>query len=536
MYITTKGHTRRSVRWGNAAQLAPIPATSAAWAAEQIYKSSSNVPYSTEARDAQATGDFPRALRRLAKRRMAVRYAEPWTVAKVAMADSFIYTNGHLCYTVRGNHLRVLNTLQRSPTTELTVDVPLLLKIAIRDYDSGKPHTFQPLYFAEGILSCLDTQVLEDATTRTWLVIFELRENPRWVVVQRPDAAYAQFVRNDKHFLFLGSRSYTRYNDSQLIFWDIDGKTIGSDVCFEVIDGHFYCISITPNAPLHGDLTKDEVTGRLLIVETRKEFLDGNAGSQRTCYRKELHFGGEDGHLESVLPTPRDPTTHSLSGEWNLESYGEDRRSEDVHVGDGPTDKTVYTLQECFVRSYSPSCNSFIDLVTEAYNPSAILQLRAHPREYMPKSNLWPRGQDPSRHDRVLDLLHDIINPIQPIKSIEGCMDERILIYSPTPMAPGLLRPIILISFDPGLELLGFQNYGLSTKFADDPPRVPSQGLGSGRSRDNLESSGLDIGVPSAGRDSIPSLMLVNLRRSLYRTMTRSGGRAHGFDMSYPTT
>ncbi|KAH7464368.1 hypothetical protein FOMA001_g17575 [Fusarium oxysporum f. sp. matthiolae] len=220
-------------------------------------------PYSTEAQEARSTKNFPKAFRKLAKRRMAVQSAEPWTVAIVAMADQFTYTNGHLCYTVGSGHLRVLDTLDKKPTSELTVDVTLLLKTAVRDYDPQRPHTFKPLYYAEGVVSCLATQVLEDSTACSWLLIFELIESPSWVVVQRPDSRYPFFVRNDKNYLFWGSKSHAsldgsyrwglhclnlqtrKWEDVQMILWDFDEESIGSDICFEIFDGQFYCVANT---------------------------------------------------------------------------------------------------------------------------------------------------------------------------------------------------------------------------------------------------------------------------------------------------
>ncbi|KAL4725231.1 hypothetical protein ACLX1H_007377 [Fusarium chlamydosporum] len=425
-------------------------------------------PYSAESQQVQTIGDYPRAFRKLAKRRMSVRAAEPWMAAIVAMADHFIYANGHLCYTIDNKHLRVLNTLQKTPTTELTVDVPRLLKLAVRDYDHTRPHTFEPLHYAEGVLSCLATQVLEDSTTCSWLIIFELRENPRWVVVQRPCSKHPLFVRNDKNYLFWGSRSHAtldgshrwglhclniqtrKWSDSQLILWDFDGSSVGSDICFEVIDGYLYCVSNTLKTEANNgvrnnfyqvvrfpvddatvercekplmrnlwrrhdseglvderwtslQLCKSEETGKLSIVEIRKEWCPGNAGSQRTCYRKELRFGQDeaDHPSASLLPTPPGSMEGSpAEEEWSSEAHIEERLSKDFHVGDGPRDTKTYTLHECFVRSYNSSCNSFIDLVSEAYNQDSALQLRVQAKEQQGSSTkIWPRDQHPYHHD-----------------------------------------------------------------------------------------------------------------------------------------
>ncbi|EXK78724.1 hypothetical protein FOQG_16624 [Fusarium oxysporum f. sp. raphani 54005] len=561
-------------------------------------------PYSTEAQEAHSTKNFPRAFRKLAKRRMAVRAAEPWMVAIVAMADCFIYTNGHLCYTVNSKHLRVLNTLNKKPTSELIVDVTLLLKVAVRDYDPQKTHTFEPLYYAEGILSCLATQIFQDSTTCSWLLIFELRESPRWVVVQRPDTRYPSFVRNDKNFLFWGSKSHARldgsyrwglhclnlqtrkWEDKQLILWDFDEENIGSDICFEIVDGQFYCAANTfkteadngmrnnfyqvvrfpvDNAahgkcekPLmrnlwrrHGSegvvderwtslqLSKDEETGELFIVETRKEWFPGNAGSQRTCYKKKLQFGQQkdDPQTEPVFPTPPGSTMGSLTEEeWSSENHTEERLSENTHTGDGPTDVKAYTLQDCFVRSYNPSCDAFIDLLFEAYNHESTLQLRVQSKKQEPTVNIWPQDQETCHHNNVLAQLQGIVSPIQPTKGIEWSMDERILVYSPAHMASGQLRPVILISFDPELVLPGFPNYLAQTQDANDhsdaAPLLETSGGPKGISwspnQDIDESASPGEGNPKACANFVRS------RPSLYQTMSMGNGDAHGFDLSYP--
>ncbi|QPC77469.1 hypothetical protein HYE68_008221 [Fusarium pseudograminearum] len=563
-------------------------------------------PYSAEAQQVQSSDDCPKAFRKLAKRRMSVRGAEPWMVAIVAMADHFIYTNGHLCYTIENNHLRVLNTLQQTPTTELTVDVPLLLKLAVRDYDHLRPHTIEPLYFAEGVLSCLATQVLEDSTTCSWLIIFEVKENPSWVVVQRPCSTHPIFVRNDKNYLFWGSRSHStlegsyrwglhclnlqtrKWSDSQLILWDFHEASIGSDICFEIIDGQFYCVSNmlktrTENGvcnnfyqvvrfPVHDavqercekplmrnlwrrhdseglvderwtslQISKSEKTGKVSIVETRKEWCPGNAGSQRTCYRRELQFGQQeaDHSPESLLPTPPDSTEGSpAEEEWDSKADVEERARDDLHVGDGPNDTKAYTLQECFIRSYNPSCNSFIDLISEAYNPDSSLQLRVQPKEQGSSVKLWPRDQHSYHHDGVLAQLHSVVNPIQPIRGVEWSMDERILVYSPTHMASGQLRPLVLISFDPGFILPGFPNYGCCSGEMEyqlnGPPHMQGTiAIGPPNEKLSPSTRGADECSSASEEDQNTGSNFVRVRPSLYRTMNMGSGNAHGFNMSY---
>ncbi|EGU88844.1 hypothetical protein FOXB_00638 [Fusarium oxysporum f. sp. conglutinans Fo5176] len=139
------------------------------------------------------------------------------------------------------------------------------------------------------------------------------------------------------------------------------------------------------------ELTKDKKTGNLFVVETRKEWFPGNAGSQRACYRKELHFETQAKvpRPEHSLHTPLKSGMDSLEEEeWRSEDHIEQRSNERIHIGDGPSDATAYTLQECFVRSYNTSCNAFVDLVYEGDNPDSRLQLRVQPMKEEPSVTL----------------------------------------------------------------------------------------------------------------------------------------------------
>ncbi|KAF4972758.1 hypothetical protein FZEAL_9540 [Fusarium zealandicum] len=584
--------------------------------------------FSAEAREAQATKEYARQFRRLAKRRIAVRSGQPWTVAIVAMADRFIYTNRTLCYTVNSGHLRILS-LARAPREEFVVNVPRLLQQAVRDFDPCLSYTFEPLYYAEGILSCMATQFIDQTTIR-WLVIFELRKNVSWVVVKRPCSDHQLFVRNDKNYLFCGIKSHVRidgsyrwglhrldlktrkWEDSPLILWEYDGSSIGSDICFEIIDGYFYCVSNKKKTPTDHEIqncfyrvvrfsvseatheschtlpmrnlwrrhdsegvvderwtslqiTKDEVTDKLFIVETRREWSLKYAGSQRTCYKKELRFDGGGGDRlnprpELSLPTPpASAGRNQLDLNWDRESHVEERPGDNVHLGDNPTDDTTYTLQECFIRSYNPSCDSFIDLVCESYNPDSFLQLRVRSKTHLfhqetedqsswiqrrtkQAVHLWPR--DSAQLNDISAQLHDIIDPVKPMKGVDWGMDERNLVYSPTHMAPGQLRPVVLLSFDPGLHFPGFSKFpcrpagdSCTSATLSHPP--PSSGeLGCGipehvvlptTCHDSAECTSTEE------RDESGSCDFVKLCTPLYQSMGMGNGTPHGFDMSYST-
>ncbi|RSL45445.1 hypothetical protein CEP54_014258 [Fusarium duplospermum] len=135
---------------------------------------------------------------------MAVRSAEPFAVAIIAMADRFIYTDGCLCYTIK-KHLRILN-IRQTRAMELVFNTQLLMRCAVGDFNRSAPYTLEPLYCAKGILSCLATQV-DGESTSCWLIIFEAKNNLKWVVVKPLSSEYQILIRNDKEHLFCITKS-----------------------------------------------------------------------------------------------------------------------------------------------------------------------------------------------------------------------------------------------------------------------------------------------------------------------------------------
>ncbi|RKK73401.1 hypothetical protein BFJ71_g17408 [Fusarium oxysporum] len=149
---------------------------------------------------------------------------------------------------------------------------------------------------------------------------------------------------------------------------------------------------------------------------------------------------------------------------------------------------------------------------------------------------MWPRDQEACHPHNDLAQLQGAVSPIQPIREIEWFMDERILVYSPTHMASGQLRPVILISFDPELVLPGFPNYLAQIQDSNDHSGAAPL----------LETSGGPNGIPWSSNQDIDELVspgegdpkacasFVRSRPSLYQTMSMGNGDAHGFDLSYP--
>lgn len=220
------------------------------------------------------------------------------------------------------------------------------------------------------------------------------------------------------------------------------------------------------------------------------------------------------------------------------------RHCGNIHVGDNQSDATIYTLSQCPLHTYNPSCDAFVDLVGEENNTGHFLQLRVRPKvdimEQDQTTKLWPRKPSSSQPDHALDQLHEIIRPSQSTGSVEWVMDERILVYSPE-LAPGQLRPITLLSFDPSLQFPKFPKY---------PSRTTNAGHASvvqpGTSELSQESVCGDPDIvassPSTSRSGewLPyrvgdesTSYFITSRPPLYQTVSMGDGTQHGFDMSF---
>ncbi|KAH6972544.1 hypothetical protein EDB80DRAFT_534713, partial [Ilyonectria destructans] len=80
-----------------------------------------------EAVEAKALDAHARGLRRLVEKWSAVRCGESYLVATVAMVQSYIYTNGVLCYVaLKPKYLQILDVHQ-SAEKELVVKIPEML-------------------------------------------------------------------------------------------------------------------------------------------------------------------------------------------------------------------------------------------------------------------------------------------------------------------------------------------------------------------------------------------------------------------------
>lgn len=246
------------------------------WLAD--YGQQRKAPYSLEAQDAQQEDNYPRAFRRIVKRRRALAEASPYVVATVAFGKSFSYSQGILCYDSLQGSDRCIRLLDlRSPAKhELVVDASSMLHAAlsrgpvkshIGDSSEGSiesdiernSYNLEILHYACGIISVLLTWRKRSARPRCLLII-----RPADNKVFEPihlDCDENIFVRNNEQYLYYGvfhagedlgehkwelrcfSLQLNRPLDQAIELYDIPKGDVDVNVCFQIIDGWFYGVS-----------------------------------------------------------------------------------------------------------------------------------------------------------------------------------------------------------------------------------------------------------------------------------------------------
>lgn len=554
----------------------------------------STAPGTPEAAEARQTQKYALALRRIYKRRQALRSAAPFTAAIVAVAESWIYANGTLCH-ILDRTLRILD-LHKSSGEETVIDVRALLDEAVAESRGARKYKLQVLHYAEGIVSCIYTHTRP--LVESWLIVFSVDNGCKLLTTLPLDTTYKIFVRNDSDYLYFGTHSEfgedgfrrwvlmgydirgNRWFEQKVHLLDMVGSDIGQSIAFEIIDGKFYglssqasfevdevdwrsfyhCFRFPVAAPKpkttersvkeemwrrqHAEgpiddrwsfirlLRDDRDPKKLQVLESRKEWLNGQSSGRRNYYTTKLEFPPQEettddnGSSSGTNPNnvgggiTMNPTTTTVPDTgactYDLPQNPEFRKRCPLttHAGDDASTALMFTLSKCFIRSYHPSSQTFLDLVD---NPSPQdpdtprLQLRAGSRQLRPKEELlrepaaldtnlphaerikhmyrnkgknkitfWPPcDPDGAQADpAALVDLHRILNPPSHTGNVKGAWDDRSLVYS-TSHADGM-QALVFISFDPATRLQGLREWGGESA----SPDIPS-GKGFGDAVDN---------------------------------------------------
>jgi hypothetical protein len=341
------------------------------------------------------------------------------------------------------------------------------------------------------------------------------------------------------------------------------GSDMGSTVAFEIHDGYFYALSNQTSfdvvevdwtsfyrcarfplerpfsdalktqkriyrrqhaeGPINDSWTDmslqvDESTNELVIVESRREWLEGGSKQTRTFYRQSIEFPDDSPSSSqtsspaigpstgSAFP-PNDPLAALVDGDTKAHyAPAQPRYEKDTHPEYGfPNDPArALILARTKLRAYNHSCSSFVDLVEDEkccanpHSTAPCLRLRIGSRRVGPlekhpapeasnkgkgKAKAEPQAEPPKpaqdtrfRYSPITmwpppasacpcaARLHGILNPPLPSspaygKTIFGVVDERSVVYMLLPARSygedEPMGPIVLISFDRAIGRVG---------------------------------------------------------------------------------
>lgn len=450
---------------------------------------------------------YATALRRVAKRREALATLRPYTVATIGFCDDYLYCKGTLCYSL-DDDIRILD-LHHSADEEVVVSISGLLTRAVSDIHANSKGHLQILYYSDSIISCLYKSMGPDLPAwlivfgleeEAILVPPERLDSVEKLFV-RHNKDYLYYGTHSeidadghKKWMIHGYCFQTqKWFDDKIHLSEMAGSDIGSSVCFEIYKDFLYAVSnqtsfeceeidwtsfyhgfrFPLNSPCKELLEKtqdedmwrrqhqegpiderwmsmqldvDEITGKLKIVEARKEWYQGSSKSQRNYYTTDIIFSrdkkedydGEFGNdykdedadaLEEAIlrsqcdmtnnsvasghPSVSKPTTSTsstapsyttlydntglpnsqllrLRQKENKPHYLEapPRNPHDTHLGDDGAARPTFTIAKTCVRTYLKSSNTYLDLVDDPlptdWSGRQRLRLRAGSRKLGP--------------------------------------------------------------------------------------------------------------------------------------------------------
>lgn len=518
-------------------------------------------PFSPESIAASREVDYSRAFRTLWKRRRAIRMAQPYAVALVATeADNYIYTNGVLCYTAHRSQLRIRD-IRSSSTHEVVINVQSMLS-SVPERLNLQKFQFYPIYYAHGILCCIysssyigSTVLLVLRPTTSEIVATCPIPLNQHVVVRNTDKfllffAFSPYEESrDGRWLVYQLNLETRQWLSEVSLGNIRGREVGKDVSFEIFDDYLYAVSVhqahhevadrsDPSCgrrhhllrfplgrpelsqqhvlplPQSGscyfseledqrwkqmEISKDECTGHLSVIELRREFLAQGYRSRRTCYRQRIYMdplsrsdpSDRPSHLQTDRPDSNLPRSYRIPEA--VDNYRDSHSNRTIHHGDTSETEPSFPYHQCFIRSYFPFCQSFVDLVSSSPRESGEpchLRLRiissqrrwasrhecdddSIPSDIADQNSVrfWPperqeqdqgQGADSLYSGEYHSLLNEVLNPNGYSGEVDATVDYSSIVYAISESAGGderkpTRKALIYIGFDPSVNLHNLQ-------------------------------------------------------------------------------
>ncbi|KAI1626226.1 hypothetical protein EDD37DRAFT_334612 [Exophiala viscosa] len=556
----------------------------------------------------------------------ALQTASPYSAAIIAHATSFSYHAGILCYTTNTG-LRVLdfNNCGRGRATEKVLSNDVFVEHLVQGYADdivtlvGDFGTHGNHLFAVNVSQKFNQPL---TTWRSRMVLcVELRSTNRL------------FVRHNSRYLVVGTHSATGDDDHHewllerydlasgkpvtkepLQLRNLFGSDIGSTICFGLYGGRFYAVTnqtsieteevdwtsyyevididvsdphpdctiwgIWRRQHLEGPINDawtdlgfqiDHRTGELLIVECRKEWVDGGSRSIRTYYTQSFQRAKKvDLRLARRHP-PGDQMARTLDEKSNSRYEEPNTRvGRYVHAefpleqnessGGGEGNVKEYIRAKTKWNGYHFNAQCFVDLVTEEvrvdgeWRPKERIKLRVVSRDGLsplvpdvegvcPESiraveGAWPNrmlvrprvkdrdreemedGEEAYSKSRVYlwppddlgsqDLL-DVLCPGGRAGDVKACLGDEGIVYMAGPVTGGE-RALVFVSFDP---MFGFDGM----RRVDGSP---------------VCARGVDVKPPAlatrVGMNRLPSVNVVGMVRGTKRA--NEDGRSDGQEMA----
>ncbi|EEH50066.1 uncharacterized protein PADG_06145 [Paracoccidioides brasiliensis Pb18] len=599
---------------------------------------------------------YTEALRRVYDVREAVANAQPYSACLVAYSETFLFNQGVLCYLDK-SEIRTLD-VHGAAREEQVVNVGAVLRRASSNVstDFSQEVQFSLLYYSHGIVACL----CEIEERISWLIAIDVkptctRKQGRILLLKRLESTRRIFVRHNGSVLFYGTHSYFAghgHHEWVIHGWDLVnmrplterpvqlenfvGSEIGTSICFEIHDDHFYAISTEtgfedeeidwtsyyicirfPTAKPHKvewrrlwrrqhregpindtwtniSLRTDVATDQLMIIECRREWYRGGSTNLRTYYmqplscfitdsseesndgtgqRKDLRadsdshetYGSPSTGFPGYLPVPflpDDPLTSTLD-DRSKPNYEPPKKRIRLHYHPEYEDREIssparrdFILSKTKYRTYNHSASAFIDLVndgTSTNSPTLAvpdqLRLRIVSRKrkcpisengylYPPEldddntpiplsderfesrgTKLWPPLNAPPE-------LLSLLCPSRRCRDVSAASDERSVVYSTDPSTPDGRRPIILISFDPTIQLSNLRRLPIKPVAEESSRPVVIDRADVRLNRGQPKTSTLiepDMGLsPSSSPPSPTQVPLFRIEPAMYLHINRS--------------
>ncbi|RAL64128.1 hypothetical protein DID88_003316 [Monilinia fructigena] len=329
----------------------------------------SKIPFSNEALSTKhVTGHSASALRRVSKRREAFATVNPYSIATIGFGYEYLYCKGVLCYTL-DDKLRVIN-LHESACNEVVISIPGILSSATSEIARNTRGVFQVLYYSDSIISCLyKTSGLE---ANSWLIAFSIRTR-EILVVRELDSTERIFVRHNDKYLYYGTHSEVGTDNHKK--WVIYGYAFTQREWF---NQKIHLPDMHEEGPIDDRWTnlrldKDECTGELRIIESRKEWYHGASRSQRTHYTTPVIFPtyshdmrdhlcyAADASFSSTLTDSAAAVQEAPSSVMNTQSstLGDEENYSNHNLSDYPNDPILRLLRKDDNPHYMPSRKDF---------------------------------------------------------------------------------------------------------------------------------------------------------------------------------